>query len=77
MSNLLLYKNEGHDKSIMDGALVRIKKRILRWDDTIVLSKWAPTIKLCTCCGEKVKLSQWDRELICPHCGYKEDRQDI
>ncbi len=71
---LAAWQQGEHGKAIMDGVLGRIKEILLKRDDTIVLSKWTPTTKLCTCCGNKVELSQWNRKFQCPHCGYKEDR---
>ncbi|MCD8208490.1 MAG: transposase, partial [Bacteroidales bacterium] len=68
------WQESGHGKAVMDGALGRVKRRLLEREDTIVLSKWCPTTRLCTCCGEKLELSQWDRTFKCPRCGRVEDR---
>ena len=68
------WKRYRHGKSVQFGILGRIKSLLKENENTIVLSKWFPTTKLCTCCGEKVQLKLHDRTFICPVCGHKEDR---
>ena len=43
-------------------------------EDTIVLSKWCPTTKLCTECGMRVNMKLSDRTFVCPQCGHTHDR---
>lgn len=63
-----------HGKSIGQSALGRIKSLLKDNETTVVLNKWFPTTKLCTCCGENVNIKLKDRVFVCPHCGYTEDR---
>lgn len=68
------WQKNGHGKAISNGILGRIKNIISNREETIVLSKWCPTTKLCSACGEIVSLSQWDRTFVCPVCGETHDR---
>ena len=68
------WQKNGHGKAISNGILGRIKNMISNREETIVLSKWCPTTKLCSACGEIVSLSQWDRTFVCPVCGETHDR---
>lgn len=63
-----------HGKAIQQGILGRIKSLLKNNENTIVLSKWFPSTKLCSCCGEKVEMKLHDRVFVCPKCGYTEDR---
>lgn len=63
-----------HGKSIQQGILGRIKSLLKNNENTIVLSKWFPSTKLCSCCGEKVEMKLHERVFVCPKCGYMEDR---
>jgi transposase len=63
-----------HGKKVQYGILGRVKSRLSKKEDTIVLSKWLPTTKLCTCCGKKVHISLYDRVFSCPQCGQEMDR---
>ena len=63
-----------HGKKIQYGILGRVKARFARREDTVVLSKWCPTTKLCTCCGERVDIKLNERTFVCPHCGATMDR---
>lgn len=68
------WQKKGHGKAVSNGILGKIKEILSNKEDTIVLSKWCPTTKLCTVCGKMVILSQWDRTFICPKCGETHDR---
>lgn len=68
------WSQRGHGKAVTNGILGRVKRILTEREDTIVLSKWCPTTKLCVECGTKVPLSQWDRQFVCPHCGKEHDR---
>lgn len=68
------WSQRGHGKAVTNGILGRVKHILTTREDTIVLSKWCPTTKLCVECGTKVPLSQWDRQFVCPHCGKEHDR---
>ena len=63
-----------HGKAIQQGILGRIKSLLKNNENTIVLSKWFPSTKLCSCCGEKVEMKLHERVFVCPKCGYMEDR---
>lgn len=63
-----------HGKAIQQGILGRIKSLLKNNENTIVLSKWFPSTKLCSCCGEKVEIKLHERVFVCPKCGYTEDR---
>lgn len=68
------WRRSGHGKKIHKGVLGRIKQGLISFNDTVVLHKHVPTSKFCNRCGNKVKLSQWDRVFKCPVCGYEGDR---
>ena len=63
-----------HGKAIQQGILGRIKSLLKNNENTIVLSKWFPSTKLCSCCGEKVEMKLHERVFVCRKCGYTEDR---
>ena len=50
-----------HGKAIQQGILGRIKSLLKNNENTIVLSKWFPSTKLCSCCGEKVEMKLHER----------------
>ena len=69
------WKSNGHGKSVQHSILGTVKRKLLELDNIVIISKTAPTTKLCTCCGnrnEKIELK--DRVFVCPVCGYTEDR---
>ena len=63
-----------HGKAVQNGILGRIKALLAKEESTVVLSKWFPTTKLCTECGELVSLKLNERTFVCPVCGDTEDR---
>lgn len=68
------WSRSGHGRKIQYGFLGRVKQRLVKRDNVVVLGKWVPTTKLCTECGSKAELTQRDRTFVCPHCGCTEDR---
>lgn len=62
-----------HGKKVQHGILGRIKLRLSMSDQTSVLSKWLPTTKLCTACGQKYEMTLNQRTFKCS-CGVQEDR---
>lgn len=68
------WQKNGHGKAVANGILGRVKAILSDREDTVVLSKWCPTTKLCSVCGKTVSLSQWDRTFVCPVCGESHDR---
>lgn len=63
-----------HGKAIQHSIMGRVKSKLSKKDNVIVLSKWLPTTKLCTNCGKihnEIKL--YDRMFNCD-CGISEDR---
>lgn len=64
-----------HGKKVAHDILGRVKHRLYLKDDTVFLSKCAPTTKLCPKCGNKHDgLVLKDRVFKCPICGYSMDR---
>lgn len=68
------WAKRGHGKAVSYGVLGRVKDRLMDREDTIVLSKWCPTTKLCTECGMRVSMKLSDRTFVCPQCGHTHDR---
>ncbi len=65
----------GRAKTIQHSCLGRIKAKLVSFPDTIVLSKWLPTTKICCQCGTMVEgMTLKDRVFVCPKCGNPEDR---
>ena len=65
---------ERNGKSVAHGVIGRVKNGLLSKSDTVVLNKWLPTTKLCTCCGHRVELTLSERTFRCPKCSCKENR---
>ncbi len=66
-------ENSMNSKKIQHSVLGRVKAKLKQNSDTVVLSKWLPTTKLCTNCGKRIDLKLSDRIFSCD-CGVKEDR---
>ena len=72
--NLRGWSKGGHGKAVQHSILGRVKKKLKTMDNVTVLSRFAPTTKLCFHCGEvhnEIKL--WDRVFRCD-CGVCCDR---
>ena len=72
--NLHGWHKGGHGKAVQHSILGRLKKKLKTMDNVHVLSRFAPTTKLCFHCGEvhnEIKL--WDRVFKCD-CGVCCDR---
>lgn len=72
--NLRGWKRSGHGKAVQHSILGRVKKKLKTMDNVTVLSRFAPTTKLCFHCGEVHKeIKLWDRVFECD-CGVNMDR---
>lgn len=72
--NLRGWHKGGHGKAVQHSILGRVKKKLKIMDNVTVLSRFAPTTKLCFHCGEVHKeIMLWDRVFKCD-CGVCEDR---
>ena len=72
--NLRGWSKGGHGKAVQHSILGRVKKKLETMENVTVLSRFAPTTKLCFHCGEvhnEIKL--WDRVFRCD-CGVCCDR---
>ena len=72
--NLRGWQKGGHGKAVQHSILGRVKAKIKTMENVTVLSRFAPTTKLCFHCGElhsEIKL--WDRVFRCD-CGVCMDR---
>lgn len=63
-----------NSKSVQYSILGRVKARLLKQPNVVVINKWAPTTKLCTCCGCTYDMSVRKRTFECSKCGIIEDR---
>ena len=64
----------GHGKAVQHSVLGRVKAKLLKKPNTVVLSKTVPTTKLCTKCGQwHDELKVWNRIFKCD-CGIEMDR---
>ena len=59
---------------IQHSVLGRIKNKLIQSERTVMLDKWFPTTKYCSCCGSKTELKLTDRIFKCHNCKKKEDR---
>ena len=72
--NLRGWHKGGHGKAVQHSILGRVKKKLKIMDNVTVLSRFAPTTKLCFHCGEIHKeIKVWDRVFRCD-CGVCMDR---
>ena len=72
--NLRGWHKGGHGKAVQHSILGRVKAKLKTMENVTVLSRFAPTTKLCFHCGElhsEIKL--WDRVFRCD-CGVCMDR---
>ena len=71
--------NEWHEtekcsKIVQHSVLGRVKSKLTRYENTVVLDNWFPTTKYCFNCGTKVDIKLNERKFKCPTCGAKSDR---
>ena len=72
--NLRGWHKGGHGKAVQHSILGRVKKKLKTMDNVTVLSRFAPTTKLCFHCGElHNEIRVWDRVFHCD-CGVCMDR---
>lgn len=72
--NLSGWHKGGHGKAVQHSILGRVKKKLKTMDNVTVLSRFAPTTKLCFHCGKKHdEIKLWDRVFRCD-CGVCCDR---
>ena len=72
--NLRGWKRSGHGKAVQHSILGRVKKKLKTMSNVTILSRFAPTTKLCFHCGEIHKeIKLWDRVFRCD-CGVCMDR---
>ena len=72
--NLRGWQKGGHGKAVQHSILGRVKAKLKTMENVTILSRFAPTTKLCFHCGElhsEIKL--WDRVFRCD-CGVCMDR---
>jgi putative transposase len=68
------WQKSDHGKAVQHSVLGRVKAKLLLNPSTVVISKTAPTTKLCRNCGEyHDELKVWNRTFNC-ECGVSEDR---
>lgn len=68
------WHSNGHGKAIQHSVLGKVKYKLKQKENVVILSKTAPTTKLCTNCGEyHDELKIYDRLFKCS-CGVCEDR---
>lgn len=72
--NLRGWSKGGHGKAVQHSILGRVKKKLKKMDNVHILSRFAPTTKLCFHCGEVYnEIKVWDRVFKC-NCGVCMDR---
>jgi len=72
--NLKGWHKGSHAKAVQNSVLGRVKDRLKKQSNTHILSRFAPTTKMCFNCGEIHKdIMLWDRVFEC-ECGVNMDR---
>ena len=72
--NLRGWHKGGHGKAVQHSILGRVKSKLKKMDNVTILSRFAPTTKLCFHCGEiHDEIRIWNREFRCD-CGVCCDR---
>ena len=67
------YENELMSKMIQNSILGRIKSRLKKADNVVLLDQWFPTTKHCFQCGNDLEISLSQRTYKCD-CGFEIDR---
>ena len=68
------HKNKYLSKTIQHSVIGRIKSKLQKKDNVIILDQWFPTSKYCFECGNKTNLTLSDRIYKCSKCGSELDR---
>jgi len=68
------HENERLSKTIQRSVIGRVKSKLQKKDNVIILDQWFPTSKYCFECGCKTDLALSDRTFICSECGCETDR---
>lgn len=69
------WKQLGHGKAVQHSILGRVKVKLKLLPQTIILDRFIPTSKYCSCCNSVIKsLKVYNRTFKCKNCGYIEDR---
>lgn len=68
------HENKGHSKTVQHSIIGRIKNKLKRYDNVIVLDQWFPTSQHCFECGTNTKHDISKRTFMCSKCGSKSDR---
>lgn len=69
------WQQNHHGKVVQRSILGRLKSKLKRLDNVVVLDQYLPTSRFCSHCGglhANLRLS--DRTFVCPQCGISEDR---
>lgn len=67
------HENELTSKTIQNSILGRIKSRLKKVDNVVLLDQWFPTTKHCFQCGNDLEISLSQRTYKCD-CGFEMDR---
>jgi putative transposase len=68
------WQKSGHGKAVQRSVLGRVKAKLSLAPNVVVISRSAPTTKLCRECGVyHDEMRVWDRTFVCG-CGVSEDR---
>jgi len=68
------HENNHLSKTVQHSVIGRIKSKLQKKDNVIILDQWFPTTKHCFGCGSNINLTLSDRSFICPVCGVESDR---
>ena len=69
------WQASGHGKKIQFSAIGGIISALQRKAVTpVVVKKHYPSTQLCSKCGARRKMPQWERTYVCPKCGNEMDR---
>ncbi len=70
---LAKWKKSGHGRAVQHSCLGRVKAKLMKMDNVVVLDKFIPTTKICMKCGRTYNMPQSQREFNCV-CGSVGDR---
>ena len=68
------WQKSNHGKKIQHSCLGKIKTKLKQLDNVVILDKFIPTTKWCSCGYINENLNLSDRTIKCPICGKVEDR---